>query len=173
MLDLLATQLPPPCHIEKKSIHENSITVGIERGPGEIIHFFFTDSHFARECFAMQAEGIKCCDYLLLYTREDSMHTKELLCFIELKGKAIDKAVDQISDTYKYVMQFSQQRIDRRQHTNVTKVAAIFLRERVPSGRSRREKERLEKIFDKKHIYMRHTVGHNREFSQFIRNIYA
>lgn len=173
MLNLLETQLPPSCQIEKKSIHENGITVSIERESGEIIRFFLTDCDPARECFAMQAEGIKCCDYLLLYTREDSMHANELLCFIELKGKALHKAVDQICNTFKYVTQFSQQYIHRSQHTNVTQVVAIFLHERVPSGRSRREKERLEKIFDKKHIYMRHTVRHNREFSQFIRSIYV
>jgi len=173
MLDLLETQLPSYCQIEKKSIHENGITVSIERDSGEVIRFFCTDCQSARECFAMQAEGIKCCDYLLLYAREESMHTKELLCFIELKGKALHKAVDQICSTYKYVMQFSRQYMDRSQHANVTQVAAIFLHGRVPSGRSCREREKLARIFDEKHIYMKHAVQHNHEFSRFIRNIYA
>ncbi len=49
----------------------------------------------------------------------------------------------------------------------------VLMKSFFRSVKSRREKERLEKIFDKKHIYMRHTVGHNREFSQFVRKIYA
>jgi len=170
MLEVLETQLPPECHVEKTSIHENSITVSIQREHGEIIRFFLTDHDSARECFAMQLEGVKSCDYLLLYTREESMQDKELFCFIELKGKALQKAVSQILDTHKYFTEFYRIFLENKHHPQPIKAAAIFLKERVPSCKTLIEKERLEKFFDKEHIFMRRN---DRDFAQFIRNIYA
>src|SRR5579859_1993172 len=96
MLALLETQLPYDCHIHKTSIHENGISVSIKKVQGEIIRFFLTDNSLARACFAMNKQGVKCCDYLLLYTKENTTKKTELLCFIELKGKDIDKAGKQI-----------------------------------------------------------------------------
>jgi hypothetical protein len=174
MLALLETELPHRCHMPGTSIHENGIKVSIKRNPREIIRFFLTDDQSVRAHFAMSAKGIKCSDYLLIYAIEDSMHKKEILCFIELKGSDLKQSVDQICDAYKHIAQFSQQHINRSQRTNVTEVAAIFLHQRAPSSDSSRERKRLEKIFGDKNVYMKYSAGwKNPEFSQFVRKIYA
>ena len=172
MLALLETQLPYDCHIHKTSIHENGISVSIKKVQGEIIRFFLTDNSLARACFAMNKQGVKCCDYLLLYTKENTTKKTELLCFIELKGKDIDKAGKQILDTSKHIAEFSQQHLDKKQQPNVTKAAAIFLHERAPAYQSRRERDKLARIFDITHIDIKHGVQRGHDIGQFIRSIY-
>ena len=173
MLALLETQLPHNCHIHKTRIHENGVTVSIKKKQGETIRFFLTDNSLARACFAMTEQGIKCCDYLLLYTNEGNIKKSEVLCFIELKGKDLDKAVKQIIDTHKYVTAFSRQHLDKKQQPNVTKAVAIFIHERVPAHQSRREREKLARIFDNNHIDIKHGVQRGYDIGQFVRKIYA
>jgi hypothetical protein len=173
MLALLETRLPRECHIHKTSIHENGVTVSVKKEQGEIIRFFLADHQQARACFAMHEEGIKCCDYLLIYTSENNQNQREILCFIELKGKDLRKAGKQICDTHQYITEFARQFLDNKLESNVTKAAVIFLHERVPSGKSWREREKLARIFDENCIYIKHAVQRNCNFGQFIRNIYA
>lgn len=178
ILTLLETKLPLHCDIyrseHKTSIHENGIRVSTAPHPGEIIRFFHTDDPSAKACFAMGKQGIRCCDRLLVFTREDRKNETELLCFIEIKKPDnIEHAVPQILDAHEHIMDFSKQHINSSQGTNVIKAVAIFLRNSPPRDISVREKIRLAKIFGT-NVYTKHGArGNNSDFGQFVRKIYA
>jgi len=173
MLDLLMTELPRDCHIDELSVGQEGIVVSFARKSkeGEIARFFHSDCPSAQKLFAMNKEGIKCCDFLFLYMKKENVLCEsEVLCFLELKkGRKIEHASKQIKDTYKHVYRFSRSHLSQKQLSNTITSAAIYIHGSAPSDVSKKVQKELLEIFGSNRVEVKHS---SREFSQFIRKIY-
>ncbi len=80
------------------SFTEAGVQVGIRPEPGETILFFSIDDQSNVTCQFRKNLKIKgpLCDLLILYSRRD----KTTLCLVELKGKNLKHAVEQLSNTF-------------------------------------------------------------------------
>lgn len=176
MLDLLMTELPSDdgCRVKKLHVGEEGIVVSFDckSKEGEIAYFFRSDHSSARERFAMNKEGIKCCDYLFLYMKkENTSRESEVLCFLELKkGRKIEHASKQIKDTYSYVMSFSQSYLSQKQLSNVIKSAAVYIHGSAPPDASKKVHKELIEIFGSNHVEVKHSSSN---FAHFIRKMYT
>jgi hypothetical protein len=89
------------CLIAGTKAHESGLTVSIDRQEDELIYLFHSDSGEGNRCLGMnKPEKEKCNDYLVFYTREKSVN--EVFCLLELKGKDIQRAKQQVINTHKY-----------------------------------------------------------------------
>ncbi|HYT43688.1 MAG TPA: hypothetical protein VEP90_15215, partial [Methylomirabilota bacterium] len=62
----------------------------------EIVLFFITDSEVVRQNLNIQG---KICDCLIFYSRKGD--SNKVLCLVELKGRKLEHAKEQIMNTYK------------------------------------------------------------------------
>ncbi len=95
LLDILR-----PCLISRTTFTDNGITVNVRPQRGELVKFFVVDERSnpgstLREILGMQG---RICDLVVYYLKESS--PEKVFCFVELKGKKIDDAVEQILDTF-------------------------------------------------------------------------
>jgi len=104
----------------------------------------------------MLDEGIKICDYLVSYTKDNEI--KEVVCFMELKGKNISIAIKQILDTHERVIAISKQEIAREHHSRIHWKACICLHGSAPK-RNQRLEDKLAEKFGKENIRIRRDVG--------------
>src|SRR5438034_267740 len=77
------------------SVVESGVTARVERQSGEQILFFALDNAAVRKDLKIVGE---ICDYLVFYVREEqkTRRAQKVFCLLELKGKDIKHAVDQI-----------------------------------------------------------------------------
>ena len=89
------------CLIPKTSFSEAGGRVSVQPKSEETIHFFVIDDDINPDCTLRQDLGIvgAICDLLVSYAKEN----KKLLCLVELKGKNLRRAVEQVANTYKYL----------------------------------------------------------------------
>jgi hypothetical protein len=175
MLDLLMTELPSDdgCRIKELHVGEEGIIVSFDRKAkeGEIAYFFRSDHPSARECFAMNKEGIKCCDYLFLYMKKENISREsEVICFLELKkGRKIEYAGKQIKDTYFYFMSFARAYLSQKQLSSIIKSAAVYIHGSAPPDASKKVHKELIEIFGSNRVEVKHSSSN---FAHFIRRIY-
>src|SRR6266487_1695351 len=90
------------CLTSGTKAHEDGLTVSIEREKDEEIYFFRMDCVEGNSCLGMKkVEKEKCCDYLVFFNKEKSIN--EVFCFLELKGKNVQKAKQQVINTYTHL----------------------------------------------------------------------
>jgi len=95
--------------IHESKIKENHIGVLVDynkiKKPKEHLLLFRTDeSHEFHDDFLprlTKKPSPTCCDGLVLYINTENTKYPLTICFVELKGKNVDDAVEQILDTYK------------------------------------------------------------------------
>jgi hypothetical protein len=146
------------CRIQGTSVQESGIRVSTQPTAGEIIVFFHTDTDEGRECLEMRIEGEsseKICDYLIYYTRE-GRHS-EIVCFLELKGTDLAKAVKQVEMTQTQTKTLMQEEIRSKYHQNFTFRICICLRSQAPST-SQRIRDSLIQKFGGRNVEIRHGV---------------
>ncbi|MDQ1254286.1 MAG: hypothetical protein QG646_3517 [Euryarchaeota archaeon] len=103
-----------PCTITRTTFTENGTTVNVHAQPEESVRFYVIDEasnprSTLRENLKIN-EGI--CDLVVYYTRTLKVtNGKEIFCLVELKGKKIKDAVDQITDTFKVLKSHSSKKI--------------------------------------------------------------
>jgi hypothetical protein len=89
-----------PCLISRTTFTDNGITVNVRPQKGELVKFFVVDEKSnpgstLREALGMQG---RICDLVVHYIKESN--PEKVFCFVELKGKRIDDALEQILDTF-------------------------------------------------------------------------
>ncbi len=144
------------CIDEGTSAHDSGFTVSTNKYKGEEIFFYKIDNHSGRAKLNMLDEGVKICDYLVSYTKDGEI--REVVCFMELKGKNIGAAIKQILDTYERVIAISKQAIARDQHSRINWKACICLHGSAPK-RNQRLEDKLAEKFGKENIRIRRDVG--------------
>lgn len=132
MLSFLNARLQACC-IKGTRVRESGLIVSTNTLPGEKILFFRTDCHEGRESLDMVGESLKICDYLVLYIKDGEK--REIVCFLELKGRNLDDAVKQVLSTRERVVALSKEEIERKHHPNITWKACICLHGTAPRNR--------------------------------------
>lgn len=95
LLDILR-----PCLITGTSFTDNGITVNIRPQKGEFVKFFAIDEKSNPRSTIRKDLGMRgrICDLAVYYLKE--ANREHALCFVELKGKKIDDALEQIIETF-------------------------------------------------------------------------
>jgi len=140
----------------------------------EIILFFKTDHTSAQKCLQMPDSDKKCCDYLALY-RKDKNSRKEAICFLELKGKHFDHAVEQIINTNKYTKLFLKYQLERDQHPFIVQGVSICMHGSAPDIRKQKKgRDQLIEIFGTdQYIHIKHGLGNTSyDLGDFMRKLY-
>ncbi|HKM42216.1 MAG TPA: hypothetical protein VJY43_06575 [Methanocorpusculum sp.] len=94
--------------ISESKIIENHVGISVDynkiKKPLENLLLFHTDgSHEFHDDFLpslTKKPSPKCCDGLVFYINTENPQYPLTICFIELKGKNVDEAVEQVLDTY-------------------------------------------------------------------------
>lgn len=96
LLDILS-----PCLIPGTSFTDNGITVNVRPKKGESVKFFAIDEKSNPKSTIRKELGMqgRICDLVVYYLKE--ANHEDALCFVELKGKKIDDALEQIIETSK------------------------------------------------------------------------
>jgi hypothetical protein len=155
------------------ALPESGLTVSIERLKDEIVCFFQTDSSEARNILNMPDDDQKSCDYFIFYTKAKH-DQKEIVCFLELKGKNFEKAVKQVCNAYKYVKLLLGQYLEKAQYQKVIYSVSICMHSRAPSPMIElRGREQLKAIFriTDSHIEIRHGRSKH-DLGNFLRKLY-
>jgi hypothetical protein len=133
---------------------------------GETILFFRTDSGEGRKKLNMLQENLKICDYVVYYAKSDE--EKEIICFLELKGKKLEEAARQVISTCYHVNALIKQQIAENQHQKFVRKVCICLH-----GQASRLKQSLNdqliKEFGKDNIRIKHGITHDKELGSFLR----
>ncbi|WP_445635467.1 Type I restriction enzyme R protein N-terminal domain-containing protein [Nostoc sp. DSM 114161] len=94
----------------KTSYTENGIEINIKPSSGETILFFCIDNQSNPNCnlrqlLGLDREGMKICDLIVFYAKENI----RIICFVELKGRDIKTATEQVITTYRYFLKLLKQ----------------------------------------------------------------
>jgi hypothetical protein len=140
----------------------------------EIVLFFKTDHTFARKCLHMPDGDKKSCDYLACYLK-DKNSRKESICFLELKGKHFDHAVEQIINTSKYIRAFLKHQLERDQYPFIVQGASICMHSSAPDIRNQKKgRGQLTEIFGAdQYVHIKHGLGNTSyDLGNFMRKLY-
>lgn len=98
------TLLLSGCLLPGKTSHkEDGVEIRIQPDSGETILFFSIDPEKNPNCqlrqlLGLDKEGMKSCDLIVFYATE----SQNIICFVELKGRKIEIAKEQVINTYTY-----------------------------------------------------------------------
>ncbi len=150
--------------------HEDGLTVSIERGKDEEIYFFHIDCDEGSRCLGMnKTEKEKCCDYLVFYAKEKSIN--EVFCFLELKGKNVQRAMLQVISAYTYVLALLRKKPGQIQLQDPVWSVYICLSGSVPQENKKVQKE-LKKRFGEGRVSIKAVVEKDTtEFPRFLRKL--
>lgn len=96
LLDILK-----PCLIYGTTFTDNGITVNVRPQRDESVKFFVVDEKSNPNSTLRQSLDLRgrICDLVVYYLKGNN--PEKVLCFVELKGRKIDDALEQILDTFK------------------------------------------------------------------------
>ena len=80
--------------IDGTSVTQSGVTVNVKRLTGEKILFFRLDDQSIKSILELTGS---ICDYLVSYQKEEQ---KPVLCLLELKGKGVKHAIEQLNNTH-------------------------------------------------------------------------
>ncbi|HVB20634.1 MAG TPA: hypothetical protein VNG51_01635 [Ktedonobacteraceae bacterium] len=164
MLSLLNASLEA-CLIEGTRVRESGLIVSTEVVQGETILFFHIDCEEGRKNLNLVGVGSKICDYLVFYTKDEE--DKEIVCFLELKGKDLDGAIKQVLHTYQKVLELSKARVGKYHQLIAWKVC-ICLHGQAPRNRQSNI-DQLITVFGKSNIRIKHGIKQYTLLGSFLR----
>lgn len=154
------------CRIAGTSVRESGLVVSTECFSGETILFFHIDSPEGRQCLKLLGEGAKACDYLVFYAKSDD--DKEVICFLELKGKKLEDAIKQVLSTYQQVVVLTKEGVDRQQHAHIFWKVCICMHGQAPRP-GQQTVDQLIKTFGRENVLVKHGVKHYKLLGVFLR----
>lgn len=154
------------CLIAGTSVRESGLTVSTETFPGETILFFHIDSDEGRQKLKLVGAGLKICDYIVLYTKDNEQ--KEAVCFLELKGKKLEDAIKQVLSTQEALHSLIKEKINKRQHQHITWKVCICLHGHAPRP-GQHNIDELVKKFGKNNILIKHGMKQYKLLGDFLR----
>ncbi|MDJ0735259.1 MAG: hypothetical protein QNJ47_14575 [Nostocaceae cyanobacterium] len=86
----------------KTSFKENGVEIKVQPESGETILFFSIDEQSNPSCKLRQVlkidrQNMKICDLIVFYGKDNH----RVICFVELKGSDLERAVEQVENKYK------------------------------------------------------------------------
>lgn len=157
------------CLCSGTRVSESGLVASAEKRRSEVILFFHVDCSDGRKCLNMLSDGVRICDYLIFYTKDNDQ--KEVVCFLELKGGKEKDAVEQIMSTYAGFKRLIAKNNSGQQPKvieNVLWKACILLHGTSP-GTDSDAKNKLKKVFGK-NVSIKHGINKPfKELSDFLR----
>lgn len=154
------------CRIDGTSVRESGLVVSTETFSGETILFFHIDSLEGRRCLGMPDAGAKACDYLVFYAKNSD--DKEIVCFLELKGKKLDDAIKQVLSTHQRILVLAKEEVDRKQQALIFWKVCICLHGQAPRS-GQHSVDELIKRFGRDNVLVKHGVKHYKLLGTFLR----
>jgi hypothetical protein len=143
-------------------VSESDVNVSVKRQANETILFFRIDAaHVCKDLGIKDKEPR--CDYLAFYKKDD----KTILCLVELKGKNIEHAVEQIAHTYKRLNELLKQRACDTKH--ITWKAYVGCNAHSPLTQSKQPADKLKALFGHNNFNIVRDRGRENMFGQFLR----
>jgi hypothetical protein len=98
----------------------------------------------------------------------------EIVCFLELKGKHFNDAVEHICNIYKYVKEeIIEKLVDKKQHANIINSAYICIHGQAPSPTYELQgRKKLQQTFGSPHNFKINHSKYDSEFGTFLRKIH-
>jgi hypothetical protein len=154
-------------------VTENGLTVSVSKKDDEVVLFVKMDGNNARSCLCMPRDDDKSCDRLIFYTKRDNTNN-ELICFLELKGGDLSHAVDQIINTYKYMLSLIEIHLDKQQDRFVRQYACICTHSSISNIKKYISYiKKLEKLLGKDKAHIKHVTNKKYDIGDFLREKYA
>jgi hypothetical protein len=163
------------CLVRGTSVQEEGLRVSIKRLKDETIQFYRTDCDIARNKLCMRKDEQRSCDYVVLYGKSMQENKKEVICFLELKGRDFDHAVAQVCNTYKHLTTLWKDQIERSHHQYVVPCTSICMHGRAPSlKKEKRGRELLLQHFKTTdYIRVKHGTSDDKELGHFLRKLHV
>ena len=140
----LVTSVLQSCRVQGTSFRQSGITVSTRPLAGETIIFFLIDCDEGRTSLKMTESGVKICDYIIYYTNDGE--DGEIVCLLEVKGKNLKIAANQVLITHEHVAALSREKIHINYHQNIKWRVCICLRSHAPSSSQRIHDQLKEKF---------------------------
>lgn len=146
----------------KTSYKEDGVEVSLQPASGETVLFFHIDEKSNPNCkfrqlLGLDREGMKICDLIVFYAKE----SERIICFVELKGKDINTAKEQVINTYTYLDKFLKKTDSSLSFTPKT---YIVCNSSVPQELDKYKKE-LKNKFDEGN----YEISRNSDLGNFLR----
>ncbi|MFP5273553.1 hypothetical protein [Coleofasciculus sp.] len=143
---------------------ESGVEISLQPESGETVLFFSIDDQSNPNCKFRQLLGIdkdnqNICDLIVFYAKDN----QRMICFVELKGSDLGRAVKQVCNTDKFLRQKLN---ESSSFSNLTAKAFIKLKGSIPQEH-RRYQEELIKHFGDQNF----DIGRTTDFGQFLRGI--
>ena len=153
------------CFIEGTRVRESGLIVSTEVLAGETILFFHIDCEDGRNSLGIAGKGAKICDYLVFYTKDDD--SKEIICLLELKGKDLNSAIEQIIQTYRNIHVMAKEHLGKHVQ-QIRWKTCICMHGQAPRNRQS-DRDTLIRVFGKENVRIKHGVKHDAELGFFLR----
>lgn len=164
VLSFLSTTLQA-CSIEGTRVRESGLIVSTEVLAGETILFFHIDCEDGRNSLGIVGKGAKICDYLVFYTKDDD--NKEVICLLELKGKDLNSAIEQIIQTHRNIHMIAKEHLGKHVQQILWK-ACICMHGQAPRNRQS-DRDTLIRVFGKENVRIKHGTTHDTKLGFFLR----
>ena len=161
-------QLLRNCLIHGTSFTESGVRVYVNPQSGEKVRFYVLDEQSNPDCTLRQDLEMsgRICDILVSYTRQGK--SRAILCLVELKGRNLERAAEQIVNTCRYLWSYLEQQLEVEAFRKIEWKACLcrHKKSRAPSKTAERAKMRL-RDFGKFSMY---DVTRNPDMGRFLRN---
>jgi hypothetical protein len=149
------------------------LKISVAKKKDEIVLFVKTDNDNARRNLQMPEDDDQSCDRLILYAKQNN-NKNELICFLELKGKDLGHAVDQIINTHKYIFNLINRDIDKKHITILRICACICMHNSISATREQDlQLEKLKKCLKTDKIKIKHGIKGPYDIGYFLRESYV
>ena len=121
-----------PCTISRTTFTDSGTTVNVRVKPKESVRFYVIDEtsnprSTLRENLKIEK---RICDLVVYYTKTlEITNSGEIFCLVELKGKKIKDAVDQITDTFNVLKSHSGKKIKWKAYILINLASHIYIGE--------------------------------------------
>jgi hypothetical protein len=156
------------CLIRGTSFAESGVRVYVNPQSEEKVHFFVLDDQANPDCTLRQDLEMsgRICDILVSYARQGK--NKTILCLVELKGKNLERAAEQVVNTCRYLWSYLEKQLEHSAFRKIEWTAYLcrHKKSRAPSKRTDRAKKTL-RDFGR---FSKCDITRNSDLGRFLRN---
>ncbi|MEA5554806.1 hypothetical protein VB713_28180 [Anabaena cylindrica UHCC 0172] len=153
------------CLLPGKTSHkEDGIEVSLQPASGETVLFFHIDEKSNPNCkfrklLRLDQEGMKICDLIVFYAKD----SERIICFVELKGKDIKTAKEQVINTYTYFY-----KLLKKTDSSLSLTAKTYI---VSSSSVPQEIDKYKKELKDKFGEGNYDISRNSDLGNFLRDV--
>lgn len=146
--------------IDGTSVTQSGVTVNVKPLAGEKILFFKLDDQSVRGCLELNGS---ICDYLVFYQKEQQ---RPALCLLELKGKGVKHAIDQLRNTHSCLVTHFKERSYWKSIKDITWKGYVCCNSHSPLEPTKQYAVQLRSVFGNSKNY---DITRNPDIGTFLR----